>query len=82
MAKFRQRLAKRLIALRGEKTQMEYCREVGLSNSTLHRLEAGTQNITLDKLEVLCSKLGCDIVDLFMTEPEARGERPRLRRTQ
>jgi len=68
MTNFRKRLAKKLITLRGEKSQHRYSKEVGVSKSTLSRLEAGEQNITLDSLEILCSKLGCDIVDLFAEE--------------
>jgi len=65
MPNFRKRLAQKLITLRGTKSQLQYCQETGLSRSTLNRLEAAGQNLTLDSLEILCSKLGCDIVDLF-----------------
>jgi len=70
-------LAARLIALRGDKTQLEFSRDTGLSRPTLTRLESAGQNLTLDSLEILCSKLGCDIVDLFAPEvtPTAKPKR-------
>lgn len=79
MANFRMRLARKLAQLRGDRSQLQYSREVGLSKSTLSRLELGTQNLTLDSLETLCSKLGCDIVDLFTPESDARGSGARRR---
>ncbi len=68
MGNLRKRLARKLIALRGDKSQSQYARETGLSKSTLSRLEAGEQNTTLDSLETLCRKLRIDILDLFQDE--------------
>lgn len=71
MENLRLRLARKLVALRGDKSQLQYSKEIGLSNSTLRRLEDGTQNLTLDSLQILCERLGCDVVELFR-EDDAR----------
>jgi DNA-binding Xre family transcriptional regulator len=65
MSDLHQRLAKKLIAFRGEKSRRQYAKEIGLSHTTLNRLEDGTQNVTLNTLAMLCEKLQCDIADLF-----------------
>jgi len=38
---------------------------MGISDSTLHRMELGEQNVTLKTLEQICARLKCDVVDLF-----------------
>ena len=63
------RLAKQLAAFlrkrRGDLTFQQFSRKTGISDSTLHRLELGEQNITLDTLEQLCDRLKCSIAELF-----------------
>jgi len=59
------RLAKRLRELRGEISQRKFSEKLGISKSTLNRLEMGDQNVSLKTLKVLCAKLKCDIGDLF-----------------
>ena len=61
----RTRLAKKLRTLRGEKTIRLFAEELGLSKSTLHKLEQGEQNLTLDQLQRICDGLGCDVGELF-----------------
>lgn len=65
MKNFRQRLASYLIARRGQKPQLQFSKEIGISNATLNRLEEGTQNVTLGMIERICKGLDCDIIDLF-----------------
>jgi DNA-binding Xre family transcriptional regulator len=63
------RLANELAAFlrkrRGDLTYQQFARKTGLSDSTLHRLELGEQNITLDTLEQLCDRLKCSISEIF-----------------
>lgn len=65
MDQLRKRLAKTIKQKRGKMTEREFARKVGLSKTTLHRIENQDQNVTLDTLEYLCKKFKCDISDLF-----------------
>ncbi len=64
-----QRLAKQLGAFlrrkRGNLTYQQFSRKTGISDSTLHRLEMGEQNVTLRTLEHLSDRFHCKISDLF-----------------
>lgn len=62
------RLARRLAELRGEIPQLQFARRLGISKSSLNRLEQGDQNVSLRTLETLCRKLRCDVADLFPPE--------------
>lgn len=53
---------------RGDLTYARFSRKVGLPPSTLHRLEQGTQSITLRKLELILSRLKCRLTDVFPGE--------------
>lgn len=50
---------------RGELTYTRFARKLGVSKSTLHRMELADQNVTLDTLEHLCKRLNCGIRDIF-----------------
>ncbi len=67
-----QRLAKQLGAFlrrrRGDLTYQQFSRKMGISDSTLHRLEMGEQNVTLKTLEQICDRLKCRISDIFEEE--------------
>jgi len=43
----------------------DFARQIGLSSSTLQRLEIGEQNLTLDTLERVLKKLKVKIGDVF-----------------
>ncbi len=58
-------LAKNLRARRGELTQEQFARKLGISRATLTRLEGGYQNTTIKTLEQICKALRCDICELF-----------------
>ena len=58
-------LAQFLRQKRGDLTFQQFSRKTGLSDSTLHRLEMGDQNITLNTLEHLCDRLKCSIGEIF-----------------
>lgn len=64
-----QRLAKQLGKFlrkrRGDLTYQQFSRKTGISDSTLHRLEMGEQNVTLKTLEQICSRLKCSVCELF-----------------
>jgi DNA-binding Xre family transcriptional regulator len=46
-------------------TYAQFARKMGLSDSTLHRMELGEQNVTLKTLEQICDRLKCSVSDLF-----------------
>ena len=50
---------------RGEASYAVFARQLGISASTLYRLETGEQSITLGKLEDLLRKLKVTIRDVF-----------------
>ena len=68
MGNLARRLSKKLRDLRGDTPQYLFARRLGLSKSSLNRMEIGYQNVSLRTLERLCTRLRCDIGDLF---PEA-----------
>lgn len=63
------RLAKQLGAFlrkkRGDLTYQQFSRKVGISDSSLHRMELGLQNVTLDTLEQICDRLKCKVSEVF-----------------
>lgn len=61
------RLARRLRRARGELTLVQFSRKLGISKSSLQRMESGEQNVTLETLGVLCKRLKCDVGDLFIS---------------
>ncbi len=50
---------------RGEMTLPAFARKLGVSSSSLHRIEMGEQNVTLKTLEHLLKRLKCGISDVF-----------------
>jgi len=69
MRNYRQRLAYYLRTLRGEEGQIAFANRIGVSQSTLQRLEMAEQNVGLDALETMCVRLHCEIGDLFPALP-------------
>lgn len=65
MENLAKRLSRKLRALRGDMTQRDFARKLGISYGSLNRIEQGTQNVTLDTIQTLCDHLKCDIGDLF-----------------
>jgi len=63
------RLAKQLAGFlrkrRGDLTYQQFSRKMGISDSTLHRMELAQQNVTLKTLEQICDRLKCSISDVF-----------------
>jgi len=61
-------LAKYLRKARGELSYAQFEKRVGLSHTTLHRLERGELHLTLNKLEVVMTKLKIKLSDIFPGE--------------
>lgn len=59
------RLGRRLQELRGSEPQLRFAKKLGISKSSLNRMELGEQNVSLKTLDILCRKLKMDITDLF-----------------
>ena len=64
------RLAKTLKKERGQRSQVQFARDLRISNATLNRLENESQNISIAMLERLCGALECDIAHLFRVGAE------------
>ena len=62
---FSNRLADNLKKRRGDVSQAQYARKLGISRPTLTRLENAQQNTTIATLERVCKALKCDIGDIF-----------------
>jgi transcriptional regulator with XRE-family HTH domain len=59
------RLANNLRARRGDLTQEQFARKLGISRPTLTRLENGAQNTTIKTLGQIAKSLKIDVGDLF-----------------
>lgn len=65
MTDITQRLATNIRRRRADIPQRAFARKLGISQSTLARIENATQNTTLSTLEQLMKSLKCDIGGLF-----------------
>jgi DNA-binding Xre family transcriptional regulator len=65
MKDYRARLANYLRALRGEEGQIAFAQRLGVSQSTLQRLEMAEQNVGIDTLETICVRLHCEIGEQY-----------------
>lgn len=65
MGQLRKRLAVAIRERRGERTLREFASRYGLSPSSVQRMEAEEQNVTIDTLEHLCRIFRCEVGDLF-----------------
>lgn len=65
MGKLSKKLSKNLKKMRGELTQVQFARKLGISKSSLNRLEIGEQNVSLKTIEKLCNRLKIFIGELF-----------------
>jgi len=64
---FRTQLGKFLRQRRGEMTLREFAKKIGISDSSLQRIEIGEQNVSLDTLEEMLGRLKCSISEVFPT---------------
>jgi len=65
MESLAKRLGRRLKEMRGNISQLQYARKLGISSSSLNRIELGEQNVSLKTLDQLCRRLKCSVGDLF-----------------
>ena len=65
----RQSLRKQLAAFlrqaRGKLTYVQFEKRMGISASTLHRIEMCRQNVTLDMLETITNRLKVSLSEIF-----------------
>lgn len=66
--KLRKQLGLFLRKARGELTFVQFEKKMGISGSTLHRIELGQQNVTLDTLEVIMDRLKVNMSEVFPLE--------------
>src|SRR5688572_24623207 len=64
-ASLQRQLGKFLREKRGEASLPAFARKVGISSSSLHRMEMGEQNVTLKTLEHLLRRFNCRLADIF-----------------
>ena len=50
---------------RGQATYAQFARKLGISASTLYRLENGEQSATLKRVEQIMARLGCSLDEIF-----------------
>jgi len=65
MGTLAKRLGQRLQELRGGESQLQFAKKLGVSKSSLNRMELGEQNVSLKTLDTLCRRLKCDVGELF-----------------
>jgi DNA-binding Xre family transcriptional regulator len=63
--KLRKQLAAFLKKTRGDTTFAAFEKKMGISASTLHRIEMCDQNVTLDTLEDIMERLKAKMSDIF-----------------
>ena len=59
------KFAKKLKSLRGETSQLQFAKRIGIAQSTLNRIENGEQSVTLYLLETISEKLKIKPKDLI-----------------
>jgi transcriptional regulator with XRE-family HTH domain len=62
--RLRKQLAEFLNRKRGDQTFQQFARKMGLSDSTLQRIEMMEQNVTIDTLQHIVNRLGCRVSDI------------------
>jgi transcriptional regulator with XRE-family HTH domain len=65
---FDRQLARYLRKARGSLSYADFSKKVGVSHTTLHRIERGEHHLTLDKLETILVKLKANLKDVFPDE--------------
>jgi transcriptional regulator with XRE-family HTH domain len=50
---------------RGDLTYQQFARKLGISDSSLQRMELGEQNVTLATLEQILGRLKCSVSEVF-----------------
>jgi transcriptional regulator with XRE-family HTH domain len=76
MGQLRKRLAQKIRQARGTESQRDFARRLGISKSSLHRIEMSEQNVGVDMIELFCQRLKCGLLDLFPPEADDPHEAP------
>lgn len=61
-------IARYLRKARGSLSYADFSKKVGVSYTTLHRIERGEHHITLNKLETILNRLKIKLKDVFPEE--------------
>jgi transcriptional regulator with XRE-family HTH domain len=64
------RLGRFLRQRRGDLSLPAFARKLGISSSSLHRMEMGEQNVTLKTLELLLKRLKVNVAEVFRESRE------------
>ena len=70
MGQLRQRLAAELKRRRGDKSYRDFAQQLGISKTSLYRIEMGEQNVGVDMIEQLCWRLHCKVSDLLQDDDD------------
>lgn len=65
MQKLRKNLGANLRQLRGELNQYEFAKKLGISQASLNRIENGFQNVSIDTLERIATRLKMSVGQLL-----------------
>lgn len=71
--KFHKNLAKSVRRLRGNATQTDFGKRLGISHATINRIEQQNQNVTLQLLERFCTVLKVSPNDLLTKDGPSGG---------
>jgi len=61
-------LARYLRRARGSLSYADFAKKVGVSHTTIHRIERGEHHLTLGKLETILGRLRIKLKDVFPDE--------------
>ena len=61
-------LARYLRRARGSLSYADFAKRVGVSHTTIHRIERGEHHVTLSKLETILARLRIKLKDVFPDE--------------
>ena len=50
---------------RGNLTLMQFSKKLGISDASLHRMEQGNQNVTLNTIELISERLKCKVGEML-----------------
>jgi DNA-binding Xre family transcriptional regulator len=65
VSSFDEQFGRFLRAKRGERTLQEFAKEIGLTKSSVHKLENAQVSARLQTIERICKRLKCKIRDIF-----------------
>jgi transcriptional regulator with XRE-family HTH domain len=64
-ASMQKQLGQFLRKKRGKMSYPAFARKLGISSSSLHRMEMGQQNVTIKTLEFILKRFKCSVSDIF-----------------